>query len=145
MRDLRLTLLLADFAQVAEGKLFVSGAGWTFVKPGVAPMAIALLAEVPWDRANHSYTFEIRLYDEDDRPAVTPDGNQVVISGNLEAGRPPGHPKGAPLTVPLAINVPPLPLAPGRRFEWRVFVDGETRDDWRLAFNTLAPKPPPPA
>ena len=146
MIDLRLTMLLADYVQVAEGKLFISGAGWTFLIPGVGPMAIAILAEVPWDRANHNYSFEVRLYDEDDRPALAPDGNPVHISGGFETGRPPGHPKGAPLAVPLAINVPPFPLDAGKRWEWRVSVDGETRDDWRLAFNTVAepPSTPPP-
>jgi hypothetical protein len=38
--------------------------------------------------------------------------------------------------VPLAINIGPLILPPGGRFEWRLMIDSETSDDWRLAFST---------
>jgi hypothetical protein len=28
-----------------------------------------------------------------------------------------------------------LPLDPGGRYEWRLSIDGEVDDDWRLAFS----------
>jgi hypothetical protein len=131
-----LTLLLADFAQVAEGKLYISGAGWTFTSAPSPPMAIAVLASVPWDRANHQYQVDIELMDHDGHSAVLADGEAAKVSGTFEVGRPAGHPVGAPMTVPIAINVLPLALLPGQRYEWRASVDGETRDTWRLPFNT---------
>jgi hypothetical protein len=41
--------------------------------------------------------------------------------------------------VPLAINIGPLPLPPGGRYEWRLTIDGETSEDWRLPFSTRPP------
>jgi hypothetical protein len=135
--DLDLTLILADFAQVADGKLYISGGGWTFTSAPSGPMAIAVLAQVPWNEANHPYDLRVELLGDDGAPARLGDeGAEMHIAGQLEAGRPPGHPLGAPLVVPIAINVLPMPLEPGRRYEWRVTVDGETRDDWRLPFST---------
>ena len=60
----------------------------------------------------------------------------VVIEGAFEVGRPPGIKPGVPIDVPLAINVGALPLAPGGRYEWRLSIDGESHEDWRLAFST---------
>jgi hypothetical protein len=58
------------------------------------------------------------------------------MGGEFEVGRPPGTPHGAPIGLPLALNLAPLPLAPAARYEWRFTIDGESREDWRLAFST---------
>jgi hypothetical protein len=134
--ELDLTLMLADFAQVAEGKLYISGAGWTFTSAPSAPMAIAVLVHVPWVQANQRCTITVELFGDDGEPARLVEGETVRVDGVFEAGRPPGLPPGSSLTVPFAINVLPLALQPGRRYEWRVSVDGDTRDHWRLPFNT---------
>ena len=39
-----------------------------------------------------------------------------------------------PLDFPVAVNSGPLPLEPGR-YEWRLTIDGEADDDWRLPFS----------
>jgi hypothetical protein len=71
---------------------------------------------------------------------MTPDGeggeNPIVMGGEFEVGRPPGTPQGAPIGLPVALNLSPLPLEGGRRYEWRFTIDGESHDDWRLAFST---------
>jgi hypothetical protein len=38
--------------------------------------------------------------------------------------------------VALAVNLGPLPLAPGTRYTWRMAIDGESHPDWVLAFTT---------
>jgi hypothetical protein len=43
----RATLILADYAQAAEGKLNVIGGGWTVTGPLPAPSAIGLIVDVP--------------------------------------------------------------------------------------------------
>ena len=43
------TLLLADSAQVAEGKLYIIGGGWTVIGLGT-PSAVAVYVSVPWDQ-----------------------------------------------------------------------------------------------
>jgi hypothetical protein len=58
------------------------------------------------------------------------------MGGEFEVGRPPGTPQGAPIGLPVALNLSPLPLEGGRRYEWRFTIDGESHDDWRLAFST---------
>src|SRR5690606_33349476 len=56
---LNATLLLADSAQVADGRLFILGGGLGEIGPGPQPMAIAMLLDVPWDQANapHDWKF----------------------------------------------------------------------------------------
>ena len=63
-----------------------------------------------------------------------PDG-PVHIQAEFEVGRPPGHPSGAGLLAPFACVLPPLPLTPGARYEWKLSVNGESRDEWNEAFS----------
>ena len=41
------------------------------------------------------------------------------------------------LDFPVAVNSTPLPLEPGR-YEWRLTIDGDTREDWRMPFTVRA-------
>ncbi len=132
-------MLLADAAQAAEGKLNVLGGGWSITGPGPVPSAIAMLIEVPWDRANMRYPWQIELVDSDGDPVLItgPMGDQPVkVDGELEVGRPPGVTPGTPLALPLAINLGPLPLPPGGRYEWRLTIGEESHEHWRLPFST---------
>jgi hypothetical protein len=60
----------------------------------------------------------------------------LAMEGEFETGRPPGLKPGTPLDVVLALNLPPQPIPPGGRYEWRLTIDGETDEDWRLSFTT---------
>lgn len=138
---IRVTMLLADHAAVAESKLYISGAGWSQTGPQPAPSAIALSLAVPWSMTNQAITFHLRLLREDGEPVMqpTPVGEAPIeVSGQFEVGRPPGLTAGTPIDVPLAFNIPPLPLPPGSRFSWELTIDGQCRDDWHLAFSTRA-------
>jgi hypothetical protein len=136
---MKVTLMLADSAQVADGKLYILGGGWSITGPP-APSAIVLLVEVPWDQTNRRLEWRLELVDSDGYPVMTPDGeggeNPIMMGGEFEVGRPPGTPHGAPIGLPLALNLSPLPLQPGSRYEWRFTIDGESQDDWRLTFST---------
>lgn len=136
--------MLADYAQAAEGKLNVIGAGWTVTGPAPAPCAIGLIFDVPWDRANERIEFQLELIDQDGHPVIveTPDGPApLMLGGGFEVGRPAGTKPGTPLAFPMGINLGPPPLEPGGRYEWRLTVDGESQDDWRLAFSVRAAAP----
>jgi hypothetical protein len=141
----RATLLLADHAVVAEGKLYINGGGWS-VTTGGAPSAIAVKLDVPWDRTNQRLQLRLRLVGQDGEPVVVPgpEGPQpVVIAAEAEVGRPPGLAHGADIDFPLAFQIGPLPLEPGQRYQWVLDIDGETREDWRLTFSTRpAPSAP---
>ena len=132
-------MLLADHAQVADGKLYVNGAGWTITGPDPTPFAIALIFEVDWDRTNEQLTFSLDLVDADGHPVMahTEDGERPAqLSGQFEVGRPAGLKRGTPINFPVAINVGPQPIPPGGRYEWRLTFDDESREDWRLPFST---------
>jgi Family of unknown function (DUF6941) len=136
------TLLLADFAQVADGKLTVVGGGWSVTGPDPTPFAIAILVQVPWDQANVRHTLRLELLDADGNAVTieTDEGEEepILFFDDLvfEVGRPPGLKPGTPLDFPLAVNSGPLPLEPGRRYEWRLSIDGRSDEDWRLPFTT---------
>ncbi len=132
-------MMLADHAQAAEGKLNIIGGGWNVTGPEPGPFAIAILFEVPWDRANEEHRFLLELVDQDGVAVLveTVDGEApLTIEGQFEVGRPPGLKPGTSLAFPLALNMGPQPLAPGGRYEWRLTVDGESHEDWRLVFAT---------
>jgi hypothetical protein len=133
-------LLLADFAQVADGKLTVVGAGWDKTGPGPSPSGIGLLIGVPWDDTNIRHTVELRLIDSDGQPVADPNGHPIGLQSHFEVGRPPGLLAGADQSVALAMNIGPLPLKPGLRYVWELSIDGESADDWRVAFS-MRPAP----
>ena len=132
-------MLLADAAQAVDNKLYVLGGGWSVTGPAPTPSALALYIKVPWDQANVKHRLELELIDADGR-AVTgigPEGEQpIAVASEFEVGRPAGLTPGTPIDVALAINIGPLPLAPGARYEWRLQVDGESREGWYCAFST---------
>jgi hypothetical protein len=137
---LKVTLLLADHAEVADGKLFINGGGWTITGPDPCPYSIALYIEVPWDQANTKHTFQLDLLDSDGQAITfeTPDGVEPISAeGEFEVARPLGVKAGTPIPVPLALNLtPPPPVPPGGRYEWRLTINGKTDEDWRLTFST---------
>jgi hypothetical protein len=66
----------------------------------------------------------------------------VEFQARFEAGRPPGIRPGSTLNVPLAINLGPLPLQPGRLYVWQLSIDGIADENWRASFQTRSPKEP---
>jgi hypothetical protein len=137
---LNATLLLADSAQVADGRLFILGGGLGEVGPGPQPMAIAMLLEVPWDQANAAHDWKFELLDEDGTPVLY-DDQPILVGGQFEAGRPDGLTPGTPIPVPLAINFTALPVEPGRRYVWRLAIDDTSEPDWALSFRVRPAQP----
>lgn len=138
---MKAAMLLADAAQVADGKLYILGGGWSVTGPEPAPMALALKVEVPWDQANMRHEWMLTLSDQDGSPVFlpTPEGDHPVeLGGEFEVGRPAGLAPGTPIDLPLAINLAPLPLAPGGRYCWQLAINGEADDAWQLGF-TMRP------
>lgn len=135
-------MMLADAAQEVGGKLYILGGGWSLTGPGPTPMAIALKIEVPWHRTNERHRLLLELLDDDGNPVLVPgEGEQRVplqITGEFEVGRPPGTKPGTPIDSALAVNFGPLALEPGRRYQWRLSIDGESDEDWTLGFSTRA-------
>ena len=137
-------MLLADYVVVSDGKLTIVGGGWSQTGPEPAPFGIGLLIQVPWDQANTPHQFTVQLLDADgaavsfdeDDPDNESD-QSVEFGGEFEVGRPPGLKPGTPLDFPVAVNSVPLPLEPGR-YEWRLTIDEQSRQDWTLPFTVRA-------
>jgi hypothetical protein len=139
----KVTMLLCDAAQVADGKLFVLGGGWSLTGPDPTPSAIAMKIDVGWHEAERPHHWELYLEDADGRPVMveTPDGTHPVeVRGEFNVARPGTVPEGTPIDVALAVNLGPLPLLPGNRFTWRLTIDGEAEEGWALGFTTR-PRP----
>jgi hypothetical protein len=133
-------MMLCDSAQCADGKLYILGGGWSVVGPDPIPSAVALKIDVDWTEAG-PHRWELFLVDEDGQPVLieTPNGTQPMeIGADFTVERPPGVPEGSPIDVAAAVNFGPLPLEPGRRFTWRLTIDGESKPDWVLSFSTRA-------
>ena len=136
-------MLLCDAAQVAGGKLFVLGGGWSLTGPDPTPSAIAIKVDVGWQEATIAHHWELYLEDADGAPVMldTPEGmHPVEVRGEFQVERPDAVPEGTPIDVALAVNLGPLPLAPGSRFSWRLAIDGESQADWSLSFTTRPPE-----
>jgi len=132
-------MMLCDAAQVADGKLYVLGGGWSLIGPDPMPSAIAMKIDVDWTEVDRPHHWELFLTDEDGQPVIaeTPDGPQAIeVRGDFEVARPVAVPAGSPVDVALALNFGPLPLSPESRYNWRLAIDGESQDDWVLAFST---------
>lgn len=144
---LRVTMLLADSAQVADRKLYVLGGGVSVIGPRPQPMGVAIRIEVPWDRANVPHQWRLDLLDEDGHPVMINE-QPLVVHGRFEAGRPAGLKAGTPLSVPLAITFPTLPVHPGSSYTWQLSIDETTHVDWRQSFHVretpTRPTTPPP-
>lgn len=143
---MKLTLLLADWAEVLNGKLYVMGGGWTETGPAPAPSALATIIEVSWDETNREHTAKFQLVDSDDQPVMipVPTGPQrVEVTAKFDVGRPPGSLPGSSFNVPMAMILGPLPLPPGKVYVWRCSIDDQTAESWAVTFRTRVVQPRP--
>lgn len=95
--------LIADFAEIVAGKLYLMGGGWDtyWVEKAPAPVRIAfgVGVRVDWEETNRQ--IPVRVWIEDD------DGKEMVrIDGEVNVGRPAGLPPGSGQLSQMAANVP---------------------------------------
>lgn len=136
---MKVTLMLADFAEAINGKLYIMGGGWSIIGPNPGSSAIAIKIEVPWTETNKKHRLKLELLDSDSRPVPvpTPAGPApLMIGADFEVGRPPGLPPGTPMDVPLAFKLAPIPLEPGKRFVWKLTIDDKNDEAVDVAFST---------
>jgi hypothetical protein len=130
-------MLLADSAQLADGKLYILGGGWSITGPDPTPSAVAIKINVDRHEIDRVHHWELVLEDADGHPVLIGDDQQAIeIRGEFSVGQPNGVPDGAPVDFPIALSLPPLPLPAGARYQWRLFIDGETLPGGTVAFST---------
>ena len=133
--------MLADHAQVVDGKFFICGGGWSITGPQPAPFAIVADIKVPWHGLGKKHKFRLELLDADGHGVEVeqPDGSTLplVIEGDFQVAPSAEVRAGMEVSFMVAINSGPLPaIQPGGMYEWRLSIDGETRDEWRVTFAT---------
>jgi hypothetical protein len=119
------TVLLCDYAEAVNGKLYVMGGGWNvaFSAGGPVNAGLAILVVCPWDQTNRRHELRVELLDGDGRLVEVAD-QQVAFTADFELGRPPGVKPGSSLNAPFAWNLHGLPLPLGG-YEWKLSIDGE--------------------
>ncbi len=131
-------LILADRAEVVNGKLYMMGGGWDrlFLQDFGQPVnfSIVLGMLVPWNRANEQHVVQLQIRDADGQP--------IAPSANLEfvAGRPPIMRAGETQRVMMAVNGAFALPQPGA-YEVVASVDG--REARRTLFYVAAGQPRP--
>jgi hypothetical protein len=99
--------LLADYAEIVNGKLYLMGGGWDRYFAATTPVqmrvAIVVGVRISWDETNKPVP--VHVYVEDD------DGKELVhIEGAVNVGRPPQLPPGsdqlAQMCANLALGIP---------------------------------------
>jgi hypothetical protein len=139
-RNIRATMLLADHVQAAEGKLNVMGGGWRWTGPEPSTFGIGVVIEFPWESVGEDHVVKLELIDNDGAPVDIPQGDGEAAPFSFEATvgvvAPPGSRRGTPVNVCMGINVVQMQLPHAGRFEFRMEIDGDTEEDWRVGFST---------
>lgn len=95
----------ADHAEAINGKLYLTGAGWTDIiqplgpggQPGIVHMGLAVSILIGWNETNRRFPLVLTVTHED--------GNELIrVDAQVEAGRPPGIPAGSPIRSVLALG-----------------------------------------
>jgi hypothetical protein len=95
-------LILADYVETVNGKLYMMGGAWenyTLPDPNrPARFGIAIAVVVPWAATNEQHQLQLRVEDAD--------GKDVTPSMNIDfqVGRPPNLPPGSEQRVVWALN-----------------------------------------
>ncbi len=116
-------LILADWAEVINGKIYVQGGGWTTITarepvPVSRTIAIAVSPRVEWHETNTPHDLVIRILREEGQAEL------ARIDARFEVGRSAGLPQGSSQPHPMAVNLP-LTFERAGEYEVRASIDGE--------------------
>lgn len=100
-------LLLADAATLADGKLYIHGAGWETIGVTSLPVKqslhIALRIRVPWSETNRQSNLELDIVDTEGQSLLAiPPG---PTRGTINVGQPSHVKPGDDHVVPLALHL----------------------------------------
>src|SRR5215216_5860474 len=78
-RHLKADILLCDYAEEVNGKLYVMGGGWSrlFTPNQPSNMALAIKLTIPWNEANRLREIAVRLLTEDNNPVPNEHGQDI--------------------------------------------------------------------
>jgi hypothetical protein len=96
-------LILTDYAEALNGKLYSLGAGWNVLRfpefPQEWRFTVGMGIDVAWDETNRRHGLQVTIED--------PDGGVLgeELGMEVEAGRPPGLQAGQAQRMVIAFNV----------------------------------------
>ena len=94
-------LLVADRAEVVNGKLYLMGGSWDRIQPPTFPhrmmLGIALGVRIPFSHTDDQHKVSVEIQHDEKR--------LVGFEAKLTTGRPPGM-AGMDMLVPMAFNIP---------------------------------------
>lgn len=144
--------ILCDSAAVADGKLYLQGAGWNMLGTGSFPfqqprIGLAVVIGVPYTGTNQNHTLSVNLEHEDGQPfrlgslsEAEPQPDEPApagISAQFNVGRPSTIQPGDAQVLPFAINLDQLRFdAPGA-YSFVIKIDGD--EVKRLVFRVMSP------
>jgi Family of unknown function (DUF6941) len=101
--------MLADAAQVTQGKTYILGGGVTILWRGQFPasLGVSLVVQFTYHRSEAPSEHDIRVQ------VVDADGNPVLpeIEGKIGIGPPAEHiPRNVPLAATFVLPLPPVPV-----------------------------------
>src|SRR5680860_489523 len=105
-------LMLCDWAEVVQGKLYIQGSGWSRILANQpVQMAIAMMTRVPYDQTNRQHRVDLKLQTEDGQsyPTEAP----IAFDFMFELGRPPGMKQGQEQILPFAAKLGGLTFVTG--------------------------------
>jgi hypothetical protein len=147
--------MLCDYAEVAQQKLFVTGAGinlaftHTTEAPHPVSISLAMLISIPWDATNRQHKLQIELVcDSRETPASRVSINEILppsateedkgtIIALFNAGRSPNMQIGEETLMPVAIPFMGLPLPSIDSYYFIISIDGTEMN--RVSFRVGAP------
>ena len=126
--------LLADAAQVVNGKLYILGGGWARLTvpsvPDTRPFELAVRVVVPWTETNRPLHFQLQLETEDGEQLLDP-----PVKAQCSVGRPVHLKEGTDQVVPFTIRLNAVTLAkPGR---YAFTLEHEGSEVARTAFDVV--------
>jgi len=150
---MQVDMMLADFAEVHQNKLFITGAGINLVvvpptAPYVANLGVGLTVAVPWTATNQNHRLRIALVDSDEQvvpvfqppPGVdVPEEDRGAILANFNVGRSAIMETGEDALFPMAFQFPNLQMPHPGSYKITVEIDGTEVAAAR--FRVLTPQP----
>lgn len=116
--------LLADAAQVADGKLYILGGGWERLVvpqlPVTRQVELAVRVIVPWTETNRPLHFEVQLESEDGELLLDPPGKPEIT-----VGRPVHLREGSEQAVPFVMKIGGVTLKQAGRYAFTLRYEGE--------------------
>lgn len=117
------TMLLCDFAESLNGKLYIMGGGWSgYNGPNPVDCALGIRIGVPWNETNTKHAMVVQLVDQDNNPVVGPDGKPFETRADIEVGRPPGAIPGSEIVNTFAVTFKSMPL-PSNQYKVAFLLD----------------------